>query len=73
MPPRVRFRWIYLFSACKCCIAKTMHWLINSLRLMSALAALSSTCCSSSDGSRIEMTSLSGFCGIKYFILRLTS
>lgn len=63
--------WCYasLSGSCKCVKAKIMHWLINSFLLMSAFAALSSTAFNSSDGNRMEITSLFGRCGTKLFIL----
>lgn len=50
------------------CKANMIHGFINSFLLISALAAFSSISLSKSAGRRIDMTSLSCFCGINYAI-----
>lgn len=47
------------------CKANSMHWFINSLRLISTSDAFSSTVLRILEGMRIDMTSLSCFCGKK--------
>ena len=46
--------------------AKKMHWLINSFRLISAFAAFSSNVSNTVFDMRIDITSFSGFFGIKF-------
>ena len=50
-------------SCCICSMAKRIHWLINSLRLISAAAALRSISWTRLTGNRTDMISFSDFTG----------
>ena len=58
---------LHVVSAVSMCRrAKAMHWLMNSLRLISQASASASICSRTSEGIRMEMTSFSGFLGTNF-------